>query len=63
MARVHKFAEPTGQPLDPALKSFIDRIVVPALVRGYLEQQKTLAARVEPVAECATKQLSAEEVE
>lgn len=47
----------TGNSLSPELKSWIDNVVVPALVREYLagrEHEKLACSRVEGVAECAT---------
>ena len=44
---------PARSPLTPELKAFIDRVVVPILVRDYLEgagQQKQIAESAEGVA-------------
>jgi hypothetical protein len=35
MTAVAQFGKPTGAKLDPALKEFLDVVVIPALVRAY----------------------------
>jgi hypothetical protein len=58
-----KQIEKLGARLDPAVKVWIDRLVVPAIVREFLEDE---AAREEPslkfrlVAKCVRNELSAE---
>ncbi len=55
----------TGNDLSPELKSWIDSVIVPALVREYLvgrEHEKSACSKVEPVAEfAATRTAIAEE--
>ena len=46
-----------GQQLDPAIRSWVDRCLVPNLVREYvaeLERKKSACSEGEPVAEFAT---------
>ena len=50
-----------GSPLTPELKGFIDRVVVPILVRDYLsgmDQKKQIADRREDVASCDSMNIS-----
>jgi len=57
MARVLKFGrKETPVAIDPELKDFIDRVIVPALVREYraLGQQNELAGGSGHVANCAS---------
>ena len=54
----------SGNGLSPELKSWIDSVIVPALVREYLagQEREKPCARAEPVAECAaTRTAIAEE--
>jgi hypothetical protein len=50
--------------LTPELRDWVDRVIVPALVDQWLEQekQKTLAEASKEVAECQRQRLSAEGV-
>jgi hypothetical protein len=46
---------PKGSPLTPELKDFIDRVIVPILVRDYLSgiaQERQIADRRKGVASC-----------
>ncbi len=46
----------TGNGLSPELKSWIDSVIVPALVKEYiaeLEREKSACSEGEPMAECA----------
>ena len=38
--------------LDPAIRSFVDNVIVPALVREWLERQKKIAESSQNVVEC-----------
>ena len=54
----------SGNGLSPELKSWIDSVIVPALVRDYLagrEREKSACSKVEPVAECAPAHAAIEE--
>lgn len=44
---------PDKSALTPELKAWIDRVIVPALVREWLAENNPLAPEPEPVAECA----------
>jgi hypothetical protein len=60
-----KEIERLGARLDPALRTFIDRVIVPALVREYIaDRQNGLAAGARAVAQSeASNALSAEGVQ
>jgi len=47
-----------GAKLDPALRAWADRVIIPALAREYLaERQKLIAESLEPVAQSERKML------
>ena len=51
--------EELGNKLDPALREWADRVIIPALVREYLAEQekKRIAESLEPVAQFEPKML------
>lgn len=58
MATVLQFAKPTRAKLDPALKEFLDVVVIPALVKAYVkenEAQNHLAIMPNNVPQSASK--------
>jgi hypothetical protein len=65
MATAPKLAKARAAELNPALKDWLDRVIVPALVREYLNQpEKPVALKFRLVAEsAASSRPSAEEVE
>ena len=59
-----QFSQEVGQPMDARLKDFINRVIVPALVREYLAQLREVEgdnARI--VARCKSAAMSASRVE
>jgi hypothetical protein len=47
MADIHKFekrSKALGEKLPPALRAFVEEVIVPALVREYVAEQKNLAS-------------------
>jgi hypothetical protein len=53
MATAPKLASPRSAPLDPQVKSWIDNVIVPAMVREFLEQSKSNSFKFAPhVVEC-----------
>jgi len=58
-----KKLEKLGAKIDPALKNWIDRVIVPGLVRECLkrEQQKTIGLKFRDVPHSPVPQTSAEE--
>lgn len=61
MTERQKEIERLGARLDPALRAFIDRAIVPALVR-YIraEQKKEITLKIRPVSDSPPNELSAE---
>ncbi len=54
----------SGNGLSPELKSWIDSVIVPALVRDYLagrEREKSACSEGEPVTECTPAHAAIEE--
>ena len=46
------------RPVPPAVKNWLDNVIVPALVREYLvemKREKAACSEIEPVAECAAE--------
>jgi hypothetical protein len=64
VATVPKIVSPRNKPLDPRVKSWIDNVIVPTLVREYLASQKKSVEPRDcdaPVIECADIEASPEE--
>jgi hypothetical protein len=53
MATAPKLVSPPSALLDPQVKSWIDNVIVPAMVREFLEQSESNSSKsTTPVVEC-----------
>ena len=66
MATALKFVRESGTGIDPEVKSWIDNVIVPALVREYLtetqRENSALASETRIVAECGANSAATAEV-